>query len=318
MAKANDSTSPKISIIVPVYKVEQYLRRCLDSIASQTFTDWECILIDDGSPDKSGAICDEYAEKDSRFRVIHQKNKGVSAARNAGLDAARGEWIGFVDSDDWVEKEFFQISLKEAENYDADCLILGYALSDGKKDFKTILPPAGLLDLSTDIASEWQGPWSKLFKSTVLTTIRFPIGISIAEDMLFTFSIYSSTYKVFGLPLIAYHYFQNPASATHRVSIDKIKQEVCVIQNIENIIKEKNSFKRWERYLFTRKLTAKNRFLVCLKNPRCDLWRKTFSEINSFCVKYSKLSKKIIYILIIFHLDFFVCFILFFHNRRNR
>ena len=93
MAKASDSTLPKISIIVPVYKVEQYLRRCLDSIVSQTLTDWECILIDDGSPDKSGAICDEYAARDSRFHVIHQKNKGVSAARNTGLQSVQGTYF---------------------------------------------------------------------------------------------------------------------------------------------------------------------------------------------------------------------------------
>lgn len=100
---------PKISIIVPVYKVEKYLHRCLDSIVAQNFTDWECILVDDGSPDGSGKICDEYAEKDGRFKVFHQENQRVSAARNKGLDNAKGEWIGFVDSDDWVSKDYFQI-----------------------------------------------------------------------------------------------------------------------------------------------------------------------------------------------------------------
>ncbi|MDR2409141.1 MAG: glycosyltransferase, partial [Bacteroidales bacterium] len=93
-----------LSIIVPVYKVEPYLRRCIDSILAQTFTDFECILIDDGSPDGCPAICDEYAEKDKRIMVIHQENEGVSAARNAGLDIAKGEWIGFVDSDDWCDE----------------------------------------------------------------------------------------------------------------------------------------------------------------------------------------------------------------------
>ena len=106
--------NPKISIIVPVYKVEKYLHRCLDSIVNQTFTDWECILIDDGSPDNSGIICDEYAQMDRRFKVIHQENKGVSAARNAGLDVAKGEWIGFVDSDDWIEKETYEVAYNKA------------------------------------------------------------------------------------------------------------------------------------------------------------------------------------------------------------
>ena len=100
---------PKISIIVPVYKVEQYLRRCLDSIVNQTFTDWECILVDDGSPDNSGRICDEYAEKDERFRVFHQENQGVSAARNRGLDNMNGKYCMFVDSDDTITENALTI-----------------------------------------------------------------------------------------------------------------------------------------------------------------------------------------------------------------
>lgn len=102
-------SSPKISIIVPVYNVEKYIRRCLDSIAGQTFTDWECICVDDGTPDASGKICDEYAQKDGRFVVIHKENGGVSSARNVGLDVAKGEYVTFCDSDDWVEKEMLEV-----------------------------------------------------------------------------------------------------------------------------------------------------------------------------------------------------------------
>ena len=97
-----------ISIIVPVYNVEKYLSRCLDSILFQSFPDWECILIDDGSSDNSGKICDEYAQQDDRFIVIHQQNSGVSAARNAGLDIAKGQWFSFVDSDDWIGSNFLE------------------------------------------------------------------------------------------------------------------------------------------------------------------------------------------------------------------
>ena len=94
---------PKISIIVPVYKAEQYIRRCLDSIVAQTFTDWECLLVDDGSPDDSGKICDEYAELDSRFRVYHRVNHGISATRQFALQNVKGDYIQFVDSDDWID-----------------------------------------------------------------------------------------------------------------------------------------------------------------------------------------------------------------------
>ena len=95
-----------ISIITPVYNAEKYLRCCIDSIIAQTFTDFELLLIDDGSKDKSGAICDEYAAKDARIRVFHKENGGVSSARNLGLDNAKGEWITFIDSDDWVKQDY--------------------------------------------------------------------------------------------------------------------------------------------------------------------------------------------------------------------
>ena len=104
-ADITSKKNPLISVIVPVYKVEQYLHRCVDSILAQTYTNLEIILIDDGSPDRSGAICDEYAAKDSRIRVIHQKNAGLGAARNAGLDVCSGEYIAFVDSDDTLPED---------------------------------------------------------------------------------------------------------------------------------------------------------------------------------------------------------------------
>ena len=97
---------PKITVIIPVYNAESTLRRCLDSILAQTFTDFECLLINDGSKDRSGEICEEYANKDSRVRVFHKENGGVSSARNVGLDNARGEWITFCDSDDTVMPEW--------------------------------------------------------------------------------------------------------------------------------------------------------------------------------------------------------------------
>ena len=98
--------TPQISIVVPVYNVEKYLERCIDSILAQTFTDFELLLINDGSKDSSGLICDKYTEKDSRIRVFHKENEGVSRARNLGISNARGRWLCFIDSDDWVDKEY--------------------------------------------------------------------------------------------------------------------------------------------------------------------------------------------------------------------
>ena len=118
---------PKISVIVPVYNTEKYLDRCIQSILAQTYTDFELLLVDDGSTDSSGAICDKYAEQDSRVRVFHKENGGVSSARNQGLDNAKGEWITFVDSDDWVDREFFNILSKSSK----PDILISYYVADG-------------------------------------------------------------------------------------------------------------------------------------------------------------------------------------------
>ena len=112
--------SPKISIIVPVYKVEKYIHKCIDSILNQTFKDFELILVDDGSPDNCGKICDEYAKKDSRVIVIHKENGGLSSARNSGLDIARGDYIGFVDSDDYIENDMYELLYNLCEENNCD------------------------------------------------------------------------------------------------------------------------------------------------------------------------------------------------------
>ena len=117
--------NPLISIIVPVYNVEMFIHKCLDSIINQTFSDWELLLINDGSKDKSGHICDEYALRDARIRVFHIENGGVSNARNIGIDSARGEWIMFVDSDDWLDIRCLEICLKQVTEHDLDMIQFG-------------------------------------------------------------------------------------------------------------------------------------------------------------------------------------------------
>lgn len=112
----------KISIIVPVYNVERYIERCVESICQQTYTNTEIILVDDGSTDSSGKICDEIAVKDPRIRVIHQQNSGLSAARNAGLAVAKGEYIAFVDSDDYIAQEMYSVMIENMEKYDLDII----------------------------------------------------------------------------------------------------------------------------------------------------------------------------------------------------
>ena len=128
----------KLSIIVPVYNVEPYLRRCIDSILAQTFTDFELILVDDGSPDNCPAICDEYAEKDPRIVVIHKQNGGLSDARNAGLDIARGEYIGFVDSDDYIDAEMYEKMYNAAIMHNSDIVSCAYERIDISKGKRSV------------------------------------------------------------------------------------------------------------------------------------------------------------------------------------
>ena len=130
MSEQKVRNRPEISVIVPVYRVEKYLNDCIDSILAQTFADFELILVDDGSPDNCPALCDAAAAKDSRIRVIHQKNRGLSGARNAGLDIARGRWAAFVDSDDMLLPQALEKAHSTAEKTGADVVLYGFAFTD--------------------------------------------------------------------------------------------------------------------------------------------------------------------------------------------
>ena len=183
---------PQISVIVPVYKVEPYLHRCVDSILAQTFTDFEMILVDDGSPDNCGKICDEYAEKDSRVKVIHQENGGLSAARNAGLDwvfaNSSSEWISFADSDDYVAENYLECLHNAAKDNDADLSMCGFQRVDedgnetenSLKFNDAVLSKMDAFQLIAD--HPWLVvSWGKLYRRVIFDDIRFPLG-KLHED----------------------------------------------------------------------------------------------------------------------------------------
>lgn len=184
--------NPKISVIVPVYNAESTIRRCVDSILAQTYTDFECLLIDDGSKDLSRAICDEYAEKDSRVRVFHKENGGVSSARNVGLDNMRGEWVTFVDSDDYLQSGFLE-SLAFFSDSD---LVIGNCIWVNDNEEKLLVNdiPSGIFTKEVILPKylygvEFNVPWGKLFKSSVIATkdIRFKMDMRVAEDLCFVY-----------------------------------------------------------------------------------------------------------------------------------
>ena len=289
-----ENASPKISIIVPVYKVEQYLRRCLDSIAAQTFTDWECILIDDGSPDKSGAICDEYAAKDKRFRVIHQKNAGVSAARNVGLDAAYGEWICFCDSDDWEEPAFFEKSLALCGS-ETDILKSGYRIITATDTvLKTILPK----DRSFEEQVSCIHTSCHFIRHAYLSEhkIRFPEGITLAEDWYFNYQLSLFNPTVAYLNEVSYNYFQNTFSVMHNLKQKNIENEIAIIERAKNTIPKNDDL------ISLRTFDVRSEILYILQD--FALYRRTFPEIRKEQFKRASIKGKILIGCLTLHFDF--------------
>ena len=217
--------NPKLSIIIPVYNVEEYLSRCIDSILTQSFDDFEAIIIDDGSTDKCGAIIDEYAINDCRIKVIHQKNMGVSAARNSGLKIARGKYIGFVDADDWIESDMYKILIKiiESENCEiASCGLMENYDSDYEKIYDSRLHSQvmsgvdymkHLFDMPPTI---FGAVWSKLFLRTHIEHL-FDEKYTICEDNLFLAQYCSHVQKAVFINKPLYHMFHRFNSATRSI-----------------------------------------------------------------------------------------------------
>lgn len=198
-----------ISIIVPVYKVEPYLRQCVDSILNQTYRDIEVLLIDDGSPDRCGEICDEYAKKDQRIRVFHTENKGLSAARNLGLREAKGEYIGFVDSDDWIEPDMYEVLLKRMQETGADISVCSFWLENtGTKEASDYAKAiyVGKESLRALVDGQLSNyVWNKLYCKTIFQTLVFPCGRN-HEDIASMHLIINQAKSIAVLGATKYHY----------------------------------------------------------------------------------------------------------------
>lgn len=211
---------PLVSVIVPVYKVEPYLRRCVDSVLAQTYPNTEVILVDDGSPDGCPAICDEYAASDSRVSVIHQANGGLSAARNAALDVARGEWVYFVDSDDWVEPDIIEACIEKVVEHGVDMVVFDH-LSEGGRSFDGLVST----DMPEGVHSSYEtlnalyhdridfGAWHILFARRLFDGVRFPPG-EISEDIAIMFLLVDAARSVYVLHKVGYHYVVRTTSIT--------------------------------------------------------------------------------------------------------
>lgn len=223
--------NPKISIIVPVYKVEKYLHKCIDSILAQTLIDFELILINDGSPDRCGEICEEYEKSDPRVRVIHKKNGGISSARNAGLDIATGDYIGFVDSDDWIEPDMYEILYNECVKNECEIISCSSIIHYHNKTVVNGGHPLIIHNVKEAMEIMLKGAlydevvWTKLFKRSVLKELRFSVGI-IYEDTDFTYKAIHRSKRTACIGVPKYHYIKRENStmdlAVKNVNIDRV------------------------------------------------------------------------------------------------
>ncbi len=222
LLEANDNSveNPLVSVVIPIYKVEEYLRECIDSVISQTYKNLEIILVDDGSPDNCPAICDEYAEKDNRIKVIHKENGGLSDARNAGIKIATGEYISFIDSDDYISNNFIQSLLYSLIVSDSDISICKYIKFTNELNVsicnKFSISCESPVDSLYKLYSQneyivYTVVWNKMYKKSLFNDIWFPVG-KIHEDEFTTYKLLSSAKKVAYIDAGLYYYRQRESS----------------------------------------------------------------------------------------------------------
>lgn len=215
----------KVSVIVPIYNVEKFLPACIQSLIDQTYKNLEILLVDDGSPDGSGAICDEFAAKDDRIVVIHKENGGASSARNAGLDAATGDYIAFVDGDDYIQPDMYEFLMDILLKYDADISRCGMVRITGdiREEWGIYTKEPVIRNTKESICDVGEAygilpvsPCNKIFKKSVIENVRFDTRFVYAEDTLFNYYAACNAKSIVCWDKIMYNYVGNPDSVAHK------------------------------------------------------------------------------------------------------
>ena len=281
---------PLISVIVPIYKVEQYLKQCVESILSQTYTNLEVILVDDGSPDGCPDMCDEFAKEDARIVVIHKENGGLSDARNAGLDIASGEYIGFVDSDDFVASNMYEILVRAAQKNDADIVLCNYLqvdergeqVSGAKVQLYAKNKTYEKIEFINEILQPYGGyyvvAWNKIYRRSVFENLRFPLGKQHEDEYVFHYVVDNSRVIV-SVEDSLYYYRQRKGSIMDRgFSVKSMDYGEALI----------------DRYFFAKRKKYFKWKDMCAYRLSCefDKWKGDSSSDSTIRRKYEELRKK--------------------------
>lgn len=286
---------PLVSIIIPVYNVEEFLARCLDSVVAQNYQNIEVLLVDDGATDKSGIICDEYAVRDSRFIVLHKSNGGVSSARNLGIERAKGEYLCFVDSDDTVEPDMVQDMVKNAQEYNADitCCLLDVVEIDGTS--RNLHKGKSDLYKNTEIITNYftdqfikdqmYGPYNKLFKSTVVKNKIFK-PYKLGEDILFIFEILLCCNNIYIGNKVGYHYLHRSGSAMTSTFCKKKIDYIFAAKEVVKLCKEQTPY-----VLYLAKSWLFYHYLISLRSILINNSKKQFLSFYREGVEYLRENK---------------------------
>lgn len=303
-----------ISVIVPVYNVEKYMDRCIESIINQTYKNLEIILVNDGSTDLSGKKCDEWAQKDDRIKVIHKENGGVSSARNAGIDIATGDYIGFVDSDDLLERNMYEILIKDIKKYDVkiSCCQMQTKSIDGT--IAAVDNASSNLFAKMDIVNGFffnnfirgfiVSPCNKIIAKDILidNNIRFK-KYALAEDFLFIFEVLTKVDSIYYNSAVGYYYLHRENSAMTSKFSPKRFDYIYAITEIENICKNtygENIAENAHNWVFLNVLTNYRAIIIeGLQKKYCEKFEeyKTFLKENNSCFESLNFKRKIDYIL---------------------
>lgn len=279
-----------LSVIVPVYNVENYLDRCMESIVNQTYKNLEIILVDDGSPDGCPAKCDMWAKRDNRIKVIHKKNAGLGFARNSGLEVATGEFVAFVDSDDYVDTAMYEILIGAACRHEADMVSCGFKQQLASGDFKTciefdsetIIEGDNIRDLTKRfMLSYWHkslnvGVWHGIYRRSLI-----PYFISereyIPEDLIYSVKMGLRIKKYVYINCSLYNYMYNPSGLCRSYKPDDFEKIVKGAQYLQELLKEKGITGEAERYIFTRSIFFHRNFIM---KDKMMTFREKYREIK--------------------------------------